>query len=230
MSSPPRRRPGRPRKWSPEQLRALILVAARSEFARTGLVATTIEQIAAAAGVSRQSVYEQFEDKKTLFNATLSVTLRDARTLVERLDREHELKAPGCVSDGYTSESEFDGVLGRFASKLRFELDHPEYVRLIHEGDRVRHPLVAEYRRWQVERDAASLRELWVSQGNCLASGRMPELLASIASSLVRAMLDTHWDGERPGLETMAEILAVFTTGGMGTLGRRAPNVVTALS
>ena len=47
--------------------RALILKAARELFLATGLEATSMDQIAAAAGVSKATLYNHFESKDALF-------------------------------------------------------------------------------------------------------------------------------------------------------------------
>jgi len=47
--------------------RSRILVAARRVFARRGVSRTTLEQIAAAAGVTRGAIYGHFADKQALF-------------------------------------------------------------------------------------------------------------------------------------------------------------------
>ncbi len=194
-----------------------MLDAARGEFARTGLLATTIEQVAATAGVTRQSVYEQFDDKQALFDAALASTIGAARVIVERLESAHDSRAK-------------NWALHRYTSKFQFELGYPEHARLIREGGRMRHPAVIEYRRWEYERDAEALRRYWAHRGDDMAEGRMPEILASVAPSLVRAMLEMQWETERPDPETMAELLALFSAGGVRSLVRHAPNVITALS
>lgn len=46
-----------------------ILEGARSEFLRNGYAATTMDKVAAAAGVSKATVYSHFTDKETLFES-----------------------------------------------------------------------------------------------------------------------------------------------------------------
>lgn len=70
-SSPPAAKAaaaGRPavRQLSAEKGEA-ILAGARSEFLRHGYAATTMDRVAAAAGVSKATVYSHFSDKDTLF-------------------------------------------------------------------------------------------------------------------------------------------------------------------
>lgn len=63
-----RARAGRPRD---AEKRARIVAAARTLFFARGLEATTIEDIAAAAQVSKVTVYGHFGDKETLLEAVI---------------------------------------------------------------------------------------------------------------------------------------------------------------
>jgi TetR/AcrR family acrAB operon transcriptional repressor len=56
-------------KQESQQTRQQILDAAQREFARCGVTRTTLQRIAAAAGVTRGAVYWHFANKRTLFRA-----------------------------------------------------------------------------------------------------------------------------------------------------------------
>jgi TetR/AcrR family acrAB operon transcriptional repressor len=56
-------------KQESERTRQGILAAARRVFARQGVTRTTLEEIAAAAGVTRGAIYWHFADKTELFFA-----------------------------------------------------------------------------------------------------------------------------------------------------------------
>jgi TetR/AcrR family transcriptional regulator, acrAB operon repressor len=56
-------------KQQSEQTRQQILAAARSEFARRGVTRTSLEHVAAAAGVTRGAIYWHFDNKTDLFHA-----------------------------------------------------------------------------------------------------------------------------------------------------------------
>lgn len=71
MSGSRRRGPGRPRRIPEEDQRGLVLDAVLHVFARVGVSGATIELIAREAGINRQAIYEQFDDKNTLFAAVL---------------------------------------------------------------------------------------------------------------------------------------------------------------
>jgi AcrR family transcriptional regulator len=72
-----RRGRGRPQVRCDEETRAVILEAARQEFAVSGFAATGMENVARRAGVSTKTLYRLLPDKKTLFEATVT----------DRLDR-----------------------------------------------------------------------------------------------------------------------------------------------
>lgn len=62
------RKPGRPLD---ETKRAAILETAAQHFLHHGFAATAIEQVAADAGVSKVTIYNQFGDKRALFTAAV---------------------------------------------------------------------------------------------------------------------------------------------------------------
>ncbi len=55
--------------------RRAILEAATTVFLRKGYLGTSMDEIAALAGVSKQTVYKQFADKASLFSEIVSSTL-----------------------------------------------------------------------------------------------------------------------------------------------------------
>lgn len=75
--------PGRPRD---EAKHAAVIAAARRLFVERGFADTSIEQVAAAAGVSKVTIYSRFRDKPGLFAAVV----RDA---VSGMNSESESEA-----------------------------------------------------------------------------------------------------------------------------------------
>jgi TetR/AcrR family transcriptional repressor of mexJK operon len=78
MPSPPARSPEtpgaeKPRRGRPRSAakRHAILAAATDVFLRQGYEAATLDAVAAAAGVSKQTIYSHFTDKQTLFVAVV---------------------------------------------------------------------------------------------------------------------------------------------------------------
>jgi TetR/AcrR family transcriptional repressor of mexJK operon len=64
----PSRKPGRPRDTAK---RCAILLAARRLFLQQGMAGVTMEAVAAAAGVSKMTLYSRFRDKEALFEAVV---------------------------------------------------------------------------------------------------------------------------------------------------------------
>jgi len=64
--------------------RRAILDAATTLFLRDGYLATSMDQIAAAAAVSKQTVYKQFADKQSLFREIVTGTVEEVSGPVAR--------------------------------------------------------------------------------------------------------------------------------------------------
>lgn len=79
------RGPGRPR--SAEKKR-LILAAATELFTRNGFEATSVDDIAAQAGVSKQTVYSHFGSKEGLFGVSIANKCRTSGIDADELDVE----------------------------------------------------------------------------------------------------------------------------------------------
>jgi TetR/AcrR family transcriptional repressor of mexJK operon len=79
------------------QKRRAILEAATEAFLRQGYLGTTMDEIAAEAGVSKQTVYRQFADKESLFSEIVLGTIDQAGepffSGIESLDGSGELEA-----------------------------------------------------------------------------------------------------------------------------------------
>jgi TetR/AcrR family transcriptional repressor of mexJK operon len=58
--------------------RSTILEAATTVFLRNGYVGTSMDEIAALAAVSKQTVYKHFADKERLFSAIVAATVQEA--------------------------------------------------------------------------------------------------------------------------------------------------------
>jgi len=68
----PRRTP--PLRLSPEERRRQLLDVACSEFAERGFSATSMDDLAAAAGITKPVFYQHFSSKRALFVAVLDET------------------------------------------------------------------------------------------------------------------------------------------------------------
>jgi AcrR family transcriptional regulator len=67
-----RRCRGRPQARPDEETRAILLDAARREFATSGFAASSMESVARRAGVSTKTLYRLIPNKAALFEATVS--------------------------------------------------------------------------------------------------------------------------------------------------------------
>lgn len=108
--------PGRPR--DPAKLDA-ILAAARASFLEKGFHASTIEDIAARAGVSKVTLYNRFGDKESLFEAMV-------RAEVSRMNDLFAVPPDGALSLGERLTR-----IGAALLDLMFEPDHVAFDRLI---------------------------------------------------------------------------------------------------
>jgi TetR/AcrR family transcriptional regulator, mexJK operon transcriptional repressor len=105
MSSPPRPNPPKPPDLDEEprsiRKRRAILEAATTLFLRNGYRGTSMDEIAARAAVSKQTVYKHFADKEALFSAIVTAAvdaagdpvLEDTTTLAESDDLAADLRA-----------------------------------------------------------------------------------------------------------------------------------------
>lgn len=69
--------PARPRLLRRPQRRQALLAAAARAFARGGFAATSLDEVAAEAGVSRVLIYRHFESKEDLYRAILDQMRED---------------------------------------------------------------------------------------------------------------------------------------------------------
>jgi len=71
-----KKKPGRP---SDHAKREAIIEAASARFFESGFAATSIEQVAAEAGVSKVTIYNHFGDKRALFGAAVNLECQKMR-------------------------------------------------------------------------------------------------------------------------------------------------------
>jgi AcrR family transcriptional regulator len=92
MSEPvkasPRRYDSSGRQARAAQTRAAVLFAARTAFLENGYAATTVPQVAAAAGVSVETVYKAFGNKPGLVKAVFDVAMAGDDEPIPFLQRE----------------------------------------------------------------------------------------------------------------------------------------------
>jgi AcrR family transcriptional regulator len=98
-----------------EATRRAVLAAARSSFGRKGYAQTSVDEIAAAARVTKGAVYHHFADKETLFRAV------HAEVEAEALAR--------AAGAGNPEDSPIDQIVAKVNAYLDAALD--EEIRLI---------------------------------------------------------------------------------------------------
>jgi TetR/AcrR family transcriptional regulator, regulator of autoinduction and epiphytic fitness len=112
-----------------------ILEGAMQEFLTNGYAATSMDRVAAAAGVSKTTVYSYFQDKEGLFNA-----------LIEKLAKE-KFQAVMGIDNGRVFEGEPSVVLRRLATNMLSNIcndqQHLAFIRLIM-GESGRFPELAK--------------------------------------------------------------------------------------
>jgi AcrR family transcriptional regulator len=115
MNVEPLRRVGRPDHQASEELVQHIVETAARLFIQQGYAATSIEQIAAAAGSGKQTIYRRFVSKEALF---IEVINRQGQRLTEMAKAAHA-----------TGASPLDSLRGIARLMLDFMLD-PEMIGL----------------------------------------------------------------------------------------------------
>ncbi len=103
--------------WEKEQRKNRIVDCAQEVFFEKGFDGATIDDIAAAAGYSKRSIYLYFRDREELF---LAVVFRGQSLLYEML--KHALE------DEHSSES---GLLRLGRAFYDFSLSHPDFFGMI---------------------------------------------------------------------------------------------------
>ena len=110
-----------------ERSQAIILSAARDEFAEFGLGGARMDRMAERAGLNKRLIYYYFDDKEKLFQAVLEQTYRDIREEEQKL-RLLDLKP-------------VDAVRQLIVFTWNYYLEHPEFLTLLNSANlhRARH-------------------------------------------------------------------------------------------
>lgn len=240
MSSPRKRGPGRPRKRPAEEQRTRVLVAARAVFAARGQAGATIEQVARAAGVSRQAVYELCGDKPSLFEQVVVDAEELAYTrIAERGAGDADLDLRSWARRNY-------------AAMFALASEHPDVLAVLQQAERagtgaltrLRSRLAEVYteasrRRWaehgvEAGRANTALVAMWFAMAETLVAMRWPAAAGSTADPAGetdgRATAETSaGDADAPDPEALIDLLTEFTVGGVLRLQRHTPDVIDRL-
>ncbi len=183
------------RRLPAAERRALIEQAAARLFAERGYEATTVEEICAAAGVSKPMLYRHFDSKREL-----------CMRLLER--RRDELAAAPLGTFLDTEGSVEERLAAMIDAWFSHVAEHPYSSRLLFQditGDAELTELQRELRRRQRAADVALLREF----GPPLAEAELEPLGEIIRSSLTGLAL---WWLERPAVPRGAVVSAMLRT------------------
>ena len=149
----PKPQRGRPR--DPERCRR-ILEAARGHFYSHGLERASVEAIAAAAGVSKMTIYSHFASKEGLFEAV--VRQRTDRVMgglagVEALDPKQPQRALLAIGEQFLTLAREEDTLGQFRAIYGAAGTQPEACRAFYRqgADRLIGDLAAYLRRADAE-------------------------------------------------------------------------------
>lgn len=109
--------PIKPRIRDAEATQKRIMVAAKKEFAKSGLGGSRVDDIAERAKANKRMIYHYFESKETLFQRVLEEAYTDIRIAEQKLELDH-LDAKSALEK-----------LVRFTWK--YYLDNPEFITLV---------------------------------------------------------------------------------------------------
>lgn len=146
----PQRRPGRPRREQVDARRDHLLDVATGTFIAQGYSAATMDGIALAAGVGKQTIYSRYPDKEALFSAVVKRLAErhifDAVGAEPSADWEEDLRmrARACLQALLRPEA-----LALYTLLQREGRRFPELVTILQSGARAQflEPLAAYFRR-----------------------------------------------------------------------------------
>lgn len=159
--NPPR--VGRPRRGTEVARADTLIAAATSVFLRDGYEATSIDKVAAEAGVSTRTIYERFRNKADLLGAVITRLVdRDLDAIsapcgLEQLDLRQGLFTIGKTLTGRARNPDSAALIRILAKEAqRF----PELAARMRGGAKLRvDSAIADYLRAQVERGALVLAD-----------------------------------------------------------------------
>lgn len=120
---------GRGRPRSPEANRAILMQTLRL-LAEQGYTAMSVEGVAAAAGVSKATIYRRYRDKRELVAAALSLLRQEAPALTDTGDVQQDLL--NAITDTLRYFRNLNGfaIIGTLLTQAR---QNPEFLGLFRE-------------------------------------------------------------------------------------------------
>ena len=192
-----------------------ITAAARAVFGRDGYARTSIDAIAAEAGVSTRTIYNHFEGKQQLFSAVLLASAtRVAEGFIADVERRLTAANPGGDRRGDLL------ALGRSLAALRG--DFPEHFGMVRQIEaEAPHFPPETIAAWQQAGPLRVLREIarrleQLADGGLLRVGD-PSVAAVHFAALVTADLTTYYGAPAPddlgGVDAVAAGVEAFLHG-----------------
>jgi AcrR family transcriptional regulator len=197
------------RRLSAEERRALLVDAASRSFAECGYLGTSMERIAAAAGVSAPLIYEHFPSKKALYVALLE---RHARALVAATTRD----------EGFDSVE--DLLRANIVAFFDFVRDHRSAWRMLF-LDPAPDPDIVEAHRNLQEAATKRLAQVIVARVRDLeVSADIPreqadELIAQAGKSALNGLAVWWWEHPDLTADTLAAVAMDLLWNGLENLG-----------
>ena len=111
----------------PERRRALVAAATRA-FARNGFAATSLDDVASEAGVSRVLIYRHFESKAELYQAALDEVARDLVDATGAPDKLSPASLEGLVRVAYDNPDGFRLFFRHSGREPEFR-EHADWLR-----------------------------------------------------------------------------------------------------
>jgi TetR/AcrR family transcriptional repressor of mexJK operon len=117
------RRNAGPRADDPRVVRsrAAVAGAARQLFMRKGYAGTTMEEIAAVAGLTKRTLYNNYADKDALFRQIVAEAMEFAEAFARGLPQEFSVRIPA---------ANLHAMLGDLAQRMALAIMRPEVVTL----------------------------------------------------------------------------------------------------
>lgn len=109
----------------PNVTKQKVLDAAASLAAERGISATTVDDIAALAGVAKGSVYYNFESKEALYSHLITDALERAATRIRAAASAEAGKAVATVVRAFLEGIEEHPAAGKVVATEMFRLDRP---------------------------------------------------------------------------------------------------------
>lgn len=210
MAKPDRKAGPTPRRRllpAPERA-ASILAAAAQVFARHGYTATTLDEVAAKAGVSKLIVYRHFNSKKELYAAILA-------QVSDRLASVEQPSAPVHETDG---DPAIQQAAASLAGTFAVARELPEAFHLMHRHA-AREPEFADYTTAVLNAERERIESLLITVADPLIRSWMARLVANAVNESFLTWLEI---GDPARDDEMVERTAYLLAGMVGSLWDRA--------